>query len=200
MKNVSLESKVALRLVSYAERNRTQAELRALAREIGSTFANVMLAVESLAKQQVITFKPVTANLFDFQVEPANRKELCLDASNYERHLQTLAHKGPPRPSVPPPPHLTPITEEQRAPWMAKALDVATRLNSPKIAKKIANCVARIGETEVTALLNRALEQSAATTPPKSAVRIFFEIYTKRRNELIPAPPLLSAIPLTPPP
>ena len=194
LKNIPLECKVALRLIAYAEQKRNQAELRAIAKEIGSTFVDVMKAVEGLAAQKVITFKPITANLFEFQVDDETRKALRLDASNYSRHLKARAAKGmSPKPQPPPPAHLTPISDEQRAPWLAKGTEIATKLNSAKVAKKVANCLARIGEEEVNKLLASALEQAAATTPSHSAVRIFFETYTKRRDELIPATP-----PLTP--
>lgn len=194
LKNLPVEQRVALRLVTLANRKQATGQLRAIAKEIGSTFKDVMVAVESLAKQGVISFQAVTANEFQFQVESGNRQELQLHASNYEKHLKVKATKPPPRPHVPPPPHLVPITDEQRAPWLVLALDLATRLNSAKVTKKVANCLARIGEAEVVALVNKALDKSAATTPPKSAVRIFFETYTERRNVLVPATP-----PLTPP-
>jgi len=194
LKNLPVEQKVALRLVTLANQKKATAALRAIAKEIGSTFVEVMKAVESLSKQGVISFQAVTANEFEFQVESANRQELQLNASNYDKHLKVQVAKPPPRPYAPPPTHLTPITEEQRGQWTAMALDLAARLNSPKLAKKVANCLARIGQEEVVALVNAALEKSVATTPAKSAVRIFFETYTERRNVLIPP-----TSPLTPP-
>ncbi len=194
LKNLPVEQKVALRLVTLANRKQNTGQLRAIAKEIGSTFKDVMVAVESLAKQGVISFKSVTANDFEFQVESANRQELQLHASNYDKHLKVQAAKLAPRPQVPPPAHLTPITEEQRAPYLVKAAELADRLNSPKVAKKIANCLARIGDVEVVGLVNQAINQATATTPLKSTVRLFFETYTLRRNVLIPPTP-----PLTPP-
>lgn len=194
LKNLPVEHKVALRLIAYAGQKRNQAELRAIAKEIGSVYAEVMTAVESLAKQQVITFNPITANLFEFQVEAQNRQALQLDASNYSRHLKARAQKGPPRPPAPPPAHLKPITDEQRAPWLARAAEIAVQLNYPKVAKKVANCLARIGEEEVNRLVTEALVRSAVPTPPKSAAQVFFEAYTARRNVLIPPnPPLTTA-------
>lgn len=184
LKNLPLEQRVMLRLTWVREQRKATAALRTIAKEIGSTFMEVMKCVESLAQQKAIIFKPVTANEFEFTIDTASLPNLQLAASCYQKHLTVRAAKGLPAATKPPPAHLTPITEEMRAPVMDRALTLAARIGAPKLADKVANCIVRIGDGEVVKLVEHVL---ANKTDGVSYVRAFFTLYSVRRDLLVPA-------------
>lgn len=181
-----IETKVALRLVTLAEQHKNTAELRVIAKEIGAVFMDVLKAVELLAARKVITFKAITANQFHFEVEAENRKALLRDASTFERHLKAKAIRARRVRTNPPPAHLVPFTESQRAPHMARAAEIATKIGAPRLAYKIANCILRIGQKEVDALLDCVIK--TPRPPEVSGVRAFFTLYSVRRDLLVPPP------------
>jgi hypothetical protein len=185
LKNLPLESRVALRLVTIREHHQTRGSLRAIAKELGAKFKEVMTAVESLAKQRVIQLTPIDINDFDFEISMDVRRDLRLNASNFDKHLKIQAEKmaRAKQSGTPAPAHLPPITAEQRQPWMEKATQIATHLGVPKLAFKIANCIVRMGEKDVDAILEAVLRARKATPDPAmSAVRMFFTLYVAQRD------------------
>lgn len=185
LKDLPLESRVALRLVTMREQNKTKAEIRPIAKELSAPFKQVMTAIEDLARKGVIKLTPLTSNDFEFEIDELNRKELRLNASNYDKHLKVRAdsaHRARNHGSGAPA-HLPPIGVEQRQPWMEKGTAIAVQLGAPKLAFKFANCLARLGEEEVNRILNGA---SVVRNDPKmSVIRLFFTMYSLRRDELL---------------
>lgn len=188
LKNLPLESRVALRLVTIREHHQTKGSIRAIAKELGEKFRDVMTAIETLAKQQVIQLTPLDSNDFEFEMSMDLRRDLRLNASNFDRHLKVRSERvtraknnGPTAPA-----HLPPITLEQRQPWMEKATQIATHLGAPKLAFKVANCIVRLGEKEIDLMLEAVLRaRKGVENPAMSAVKMFFTLYVARRDALI---------------
>jgi hypothetical protein len=184
LKSTPVECRVALRLVYYATEGRETAQLRAIAKEIGSTFPEVMRAVESLAKQKfLVLLQPTSVNDFKFLVEPSYRSTFQSSAANYERHLKAKAAR---KQTLQAPAHLLPITAEQRAPVQALGNELAKKLGVPRIGYKLANCLIRMGEPTVRELVAKAIAQAAESNGKVSSVRTFFELYTEHRDRTIP--------------
>lgn len=188
LKNLPLETRVALRLVTLREHHQTKGSLRAIAKELDVKFKEAMTAVENLAKQRVIQLTPLDINDFEFEISMDVRRELRLPASNFDKHLkvrsQRMCRAKNNSPSAPA--HLPPITLEQRTPWMEKATQIATHLGAPKLAFKVANCIVRLGEKEIDGMLEAVLRaRKGIENPAMSAVAMFFTLYVARRDALI---------------
>lgn len=189
LKSLPLETRIALRLVTLADGQKKDVEMRPLAKELGAHFKDVMKAVETLAHQRVIQLTPTSANTFQFEMYPESREALRQAAHSFNRHLKVKAEKAArARQQSAAPAHLPPITVERRTQWMEKGTEIAKKLGAPKLAFKLANCIARLGEEEVDKIIEAALLARKSTKEPAmSAVRLFFVLYVARRDTLIPA-------------
>lgn len=189
-KNLPLEVKVFLRLISASERAKKQGDAKVLSKELKAPFGDILKALTSLSQtHQAVNITPTSVNEFTFSISGDITKWRSL-AKGYDRSLTSQYQKANHvlAPAQAPPPHLPPITEEQRTISMDKAVEFAKALRAEHSIKKIANCICRIGLDEVNKIVDSVVDQRRNSKPgDPSSVRLFFETYTVRRDQLIPA-------------
>lgn len=198
LKSLPLATKLFLRLVFLSEQHKTSAELRALARELDSKFPEVMVATNELIREKMVQVMPKDANAFDFTVEGKVKEGFLLNASNFNRHLRARAERkariGIQRITYPA--HLTPFSKEQRDPWVNRSEQLVSMLDGhnhdpvrrKNLVHKVANCLARLGNQEISDIAMAAVLAFKATpNPAMSQVGLYFYLYRARREELVPA-------------
>lgn len=199
LKDADLHYRVLLRLVRRHNQRMRKADLKEIVKDMGADYDEAAQAMLRLISENIVTVKPITESEFEFELcKEAVAGSLNKDARSYQEHLEARARReankaanpnppGHPKSHGPtPPPHLPPVTADQRAPYMEIATRLAEQLGRPLLVTKIANCIARIGEADVEAAVQEALK---TFEPGGTALsRIFFTVYETRRERLIPTP------------
>jgi len=192
LRDTPIEYRLLMRLVMLRCQGKSAADLEALAKEEGVEFAVAMQAVNKLIAEKQATVQTncatggpagsASAWHFTFTVDGKTIDAVQSDAAAYRRHLLAKAHKAMPRRANP---NLTPITDEERQRWLAKARPLAStmvRLEKAHIAHQLAGCIARIGLKEVEVIIGAVTD--AELNEGSSAMASFFDLYCARRDEL----------------
>lgn len=187
LKNAPLAYRLALRLVTRAERRLAEADLNELATELSATVPEVLAAANELAKDGAIAVTRFAMPVITFSVDEKVKKSLLKMAHGYRMYLDAERVRAAERAARPPetPCKLPPIDEELRK----KALKVAKPLAAKLMARakehaewQMAGCIVRIGQPAVAALVD---EVCASEIDNKIGVfRHFFNVYKVKRDAL----------------
>lgn len=204
LRDTPVEYRVLLRLCHIATAQKVPGvknpkglvNLPALAEELEAPLPEVMAAVTAIMQAgRADLVRAITPVEFEFTVPGILRDRLRQMTNSYTKHLEKCRVRkerlalNPPRvPRVKGPPALvgpfpyTPISREERLPHMKSAAALAKKMSRPHLQTRIANCIARLGKKEVTALVKEAL----ATFKEGSLTQHFFNLYGSRRDVLVP--------------
>jgi len=175
---------IFLRMVTWLDQKRTQVRVSELAEE---TF---------LEKEIVINFMPylVTRNLvtittqenlgnddfeFEYTIPPEARKEARQFVTCYREHLKSRVRKEAEKAEKLD--RLPRITFEAAAEHLKEGRKLSGKLEHPGMVEHLCRCVARLGMDTVSEIVDQVAE-----LPTDQREEEFFNLYTKRRDELYP--------------
>lgn len=190
IKDWPLDFRLLLAFVGQLEKQQPEnfTEVSKLAAFMGVTENEVAIALVKLVSAQQVAIVPDNITKpFEFTVVKEVRSAVLHDASSYRKHReaalakkQRIATYVATRPGKGPrPAYLSEITAEMREPRMGEAKEMARRIAHPEFAKKMANCLVRLGTDEIETIVAQVEKLT------EGRLRTFLKMYTNRRDGLL---------------
>ncbi len=184
MKNWSIDYRLLLTFIGLAEKQVNVSDLATLAKFVGVTDNEVTIALVKLTREKMLTIAPDITKPFEFTVDKEVRSGLLHEASSFRAHREAYlgraerVAKYSDRGKGARPSYLVEITKEMREPHMLEAEAMSKRIAHPEFAKKMGNCLVRLGVAEIEPMVVEAEKLT------EGRLRCFLKRYTKRRDEL----------------